>query len=979
MTDVGAANVATVSASRASRVLTRASSWGSGENHVLFHYGDYGPPYDYGRAILAKSSFAPLLNRSLLNAANPGAVPQTAQARAGYDVTVPLPFYRCGFAPDAHLTRFSAARANGLVLEPSKRPVLASFKGVVYGLPDEHFSSVRQRLAALHNERDVLIGLSCWTLSLPCSCRNGAHCEAVNASTSMDARCAEWGATAASIDFETTMLKSRFALVAPGEGAHSYRLYEALQAGAIPVLLGASAAPLDELIDWDRAAVVHKDVTEVGLTALMDRLRRIDTQTANAMAAYGWKIFTAHFQDLRVQIDSTFAVLAGRFRKAQVRDAAEYIGDAQSDAVNRDVESVRSAGSASGSEAHYVVSSTGETVPDDVRHQITLGTVLHAWENMYAIVARQRIDASSASVDLVPDREYETLSRKTASKLIAWLASGEGDASLTAHSPSDRAPVIRVLTALSQIYALLGEFRHASTAAQVKATIFQFDGAPPTEVNYVTLRLAYSVGDARREPRVGIGMSGEIEPLHRRTDASAGGARIGSDILSGYGALAHFIGPTPLGIPGLPSIPLPVALGHDCADPDAILPFAAVTDSVLRAVAANVTTRLALSFREFLAAEMSAVSPVVTRLRKRRHDAGSENGSASIIKLARSRFAVVSMCAYNASQTALADISIANLRHYCERHGYDCLVGTQVLDSRRPPAWSKVLLVAQFLPAYDWVLWRDCDTFFMSDDIGIEVIVAAAGAARAVIANAAARAVGEDMIAVSSNDQVISERARAVPLAASTIDLIVSEDGFMLNTGVFLLRNCKWARALLAEVYGVRSAANDANITTAFDSIVADVVRGVAAAPRLRPEGIASNAEDVGKAAVAEFKLAPLPISANRAWEQAEFVASISTRRGPATGKSSAGDADDESWRINLEALVSSLHTQVVPQPWLNSYPDELAAKLRDDAGRPLHAAYRDGDTFISFSGCGVLLGAARCEDLFSVWAARANQPTESP
>lgn len=46
------------------------------------------------------------------------------------------------------------------------------------------------------------------------------------------------------------MLSSQFGLVVEGEGSHSYRLYEVMAAGAIPVVIGedaVAALPLQEV------------------------------------------------------------------------------------------------------------------------------------------------------------------------------------------------------------------------------------------------------------------------------------------------------------------------------------------------------------------------------------------------------------------------------------------------------------------------------------------------------------------------------------------------------------------------------------------------------------------------------------------------------------------------------------------------------------------------------------------------------------
>ena len=71
-----------------------------------------------------------------------------------------------------------------------------------------------------------------------------------------------------------------------------------------------------------------------------------------------------------------------------------------------------------------------------------------------------------------------------------------------------------------------------------------------------------------------------------------------------------------------------------------------------------------------------------------------------------------------------------------------------------------------------------------------------------------------------------------------------------------------------------------------------------------------------------------------------------------------------------------TLHTQFVPQAWLNSYPLPIA-KMLIDVGtieslpggeskyHTLHAPYTPGDWCISFSGCTAYFTQATCEALF--------------
>ena len=66
---------------------SRLQLWGSGENHIVFNYGDYGPGIDLGRAILAASSFGPPLDvewlRARGNVRDVDTLPSMVQERKG--------------------------------------------------------------------------------------------------------------------------------------------------------------------------------------------------------------------------------------------------------------------------------------------------------------------------------------------------------------------------------------------------------------------------------------------------------------------------------------------------------------------------------------------------------------------------------------------------------------------------------------------------------------------------------------------------------------------------------------------------------------------------------------------------------------------------------------------------------------------------------------------------------------------------------
>ncbi len=80
--------------------------------------------------------------------------------------------------------------------------------------------------------------------------------------------------TAATEEFRAALYNSTFALCPSGTGPNSIRLWEALTAGAIPVILADSWAPPGDRRLWDMAAIFCKETPE-DIRALPDRLAAI--------------------------------------------------------------------------------------------------------------------------------------------------------------------------------------------------------------------------------------------------------------------------------------------------------------------------------------------------------------------------------------------------------------------------------------------------------------------------------------------------------------------------------------------------------------------------------------------------------------------------------------------------------------------------------------------------------------------------------
>ena len=318
--------------------------WRGGRNHVIFYMSDHAPPFDPGQAVLARSSVA------------------IGSHRTEFDVTVPLSFYRCfSDTPFRHLTRYSmqggasnasgASSAAGSVDEP--RRYLLTFKGAVYSLVDSP-AAVRRVLLELDNGDDIIVEPYCtWTSQ---NCQTGEQvqwtispmtswCAALMAARHRSAVVADSGPTAAvaaaaaaaaaaaspeetldmmsqsivsrvPIDYDQLMLDADFVLVPPGEGYHSYRILEALQAGAIPVILGDMALPLQEHhdVDWSLFSVRVTSDRPV-ILGLPEKLRSISPVERSAMREEGRRVFQSHFSSLRAHVRSTLEAIAQQIRQ----------------------------------------------------------------------------------------------------------------------------------------------------------------------------------------------------------------------------------------------------------------------------------------------------------------------------------------------------------------------------------------------------------------------------------------------------------------------------------------------------------------------------------------------------------------------------------------------------------------------------------------------------------------------------------------
>eukprot|EP00929_Paragymnodinium_shiwhaense_P064558 TRINITY_DN32346_c0_g2_i2.p1 TRINITY_DN32346_c0_g2~~TRINITY_DN32346_c0_g2_i2.p1 ORF type:complete len:502 (-),score=124.78 TRINITY_DN32346_c0_g2_i2:154-1659(-) len=170
------------------------------------------------------------------------------------------------------------------------------------------------------------------------------------------------------------------------------------------------------------------------------------------------------------------------------------------------------------------------------------------------------------------------------------------------------------------------------------------------------------------------------------------------------------------------------------------------------------------------------------------------------------RIAIVSICAY-APDEPVRVIGMENHEIYAQLHGYDLVAitdagqiapnvaaGMDVNDGVHKPFFWKVNAVKNVLesanPRYEWVLWIDCDGFFMEPSRTIDSVIEMYTGNSTAASRLGPLAFGES--------QATSQlRHRLHPMSSSEVSLILATDSTGINNGIWLLRNTPWAHDFL--------------------------------------------------------------------------------------------------------------------------------------------------------------------------------------
>jgi len=333
------------------------------------------------------------------------------------------------------------------------------------------------------------------------------------------------------------------------------------------------------------------------------------------------------------------------------------------------------------------------------------------------------------------------------------------------------------------------------------------------------------------------------------------------------------------------------------------------------------------------------------------------------------RIAVVSVCDYDAAVTPLARLSELNKETYASRHGYESIVYEKapvykdalspllLEPGQRPAAWSKIdaLLTVLARGEHDWVMWMDCDSFFMDPEVRLEDLPTVAEsvqcgapdgqretdrqALRELVATWQEgppsgtadlewyEALLEEAWQTSLASMDPGSPCAAAPAAAegaprnATLGLgdwllrerrphvIASEDGLMLNTGNMLLRASTWSWRLLQQVRWMTFGQS--------------------------------------------------PVTQHPWWEQTALVYLLQL---PFTLAHAAGVAASQALGDIGPSSVHRGYARAMfmfAQKHINGYPPVVASALQT------HATFEMGDFIVSFSGCKVYSSQEVCNQLF--------------
>mmetsp|Transcript_171 Transcript_171/g.385 ORF Transcript_171/g.385 Transcript_171/m.385 type:complete len:471 (-) Transcript_171:174-1586(-) len=176
------------------------------------------------------------------------------------------------------------------------------------------------------------------------------------------------------------------------------------------------------------------------------------------------------------------------------------------------------------------------------------------------------------------------------------------------------------------------------------------------------------------------------------------------------------------------------------------------------------------------------------------------------VRFEKSKMAVVTVCAY-AEEEPVRLLSIGNHELYTQLHGYDLHMftsptqilphaagGMDVNDGKHKAFFWKVNAVRNVFDMdanYDWVLWADCDAFFMDPERTLDSII------HMYTSNTSSPTVPPRQMDGAPDWEEGAMLAAAIAQDRTPVELLVAVDSTGINNGVWLMRNSDWSKKFL--------------------------------------------------------------------------------------------------------------------------------------------------------------------------------------
>jgi glucuronyl/N-acetylglucosaminyl transferase EXT1 len=237
--------------------FTRLPHWNGGLNHVIVTFADRWRDTNPAPESVAMAS---LLSTNL----------HLTTYRPAFDVAVPLP----------RSNPFSIADLYHL--QPFERHYFLTFKGKRYLSREGVF---REKLRAMHNGHDVVVVETC----------NGkTNTKLLSAHPELGSGCKEGQAAYDSYDY-MALMNSTFALAPAGRSPASYRMFEVMSNGAIPVLVADNyVKPFETLIQW-QYCLVQFPTNEV--ERILPTLRGLSRKEVEGRQRYCKRVYEEFLKD----------------------------------------------------------------------------------------------------------------------------------------------------------------------------------------------------------------------------------------------------------------------------------------------------------------------------------------------------------------------------------------------------------------------------------------------------------------------------------------------------------------------------------------------------------------------------------------------------------------------------------------------------------------------------------------------------------